>query len=474
MTIIKWMMPLAAAISLSCCKKTTGNGAGNIPGTEIKDTSGNPPFQWQEHWGEHEQLLTRMYFDSNVVVYFDKDVNREVKWPFEFFSKVWGYTRKTYGEFGKNVAQDDRLYAIFHTDKYWGGHPAAYFDVSHDLRNVLDVGTGGGTGAWRYPEGWNIGAPVHEIGHIVEGGSNGVKESPAFDIWGDSKWAEIFVYDVYKTLGMQKEADAAKEETFNTSDTYPAYASQWFRDWFLPVYEQYGGAKTFDKYFKLLAAKFPQSPYRNLFVYNRRMNWGEYIHFMSGATGTNLQPMAAKAFGWPADWTVLLQNARQQFPTITYAGIADALVMPKADIDISASGVLTVSKENSGGASSSEGSGKLVDNDVDTKFYLSGFTPGFWATLELSKPEKVNSYSITTGNDDDSRDPKDFELLASNDNSTWTSLDTMTYQKFSTRKASYRFRFVNDMAYKYYRLKINAVKASAAIQLGEWKLWKTD
>ena len=49
------------------------------------------------------------------------------------------------------------------------------------------------------------------------------------------------------------------------------------------------------------------------------MNWGEYIHFTSGAAGADLQharPPAPSA--GPADRTDQLERARQQFPGVTY------------------------------------------------------------------------------------------------------------------------------------------------------------
>jgi hypothetical protein len=48
------------------------------------------------------------------------------------------------------------------------------------------------------------------------------------------------------------------------------------------------------------------------------MNWGEYIHFTSGAAGADLSRQAARAFGWPRDRTDQLERARQQFPGVTY------------------------------------------------------------------------------------------------------------------------------------------------------------
>jgi hypothetical protein len=48
------------------------------------------------------------------------------------------------------------------------------------------------------------------------------------------------------------------------------------------------------------------------------MNWGEYIHFTSGAAGADLSTQAARAFGWPREWNGQLERARDQFPGIRY------------------------------------------------------------------------------------------------------------------------------------------------------------
>ena len=48
------------------------------------------------------------------------------------------------------------------------------------------------------------------------------------------------------------------------------------------------------------------------------MNWGEYIHFTSGAAGADLSRFADRAFGWPREWSDQLEQARAQFPGVTY------------------------------------------------------------------------------------------------------------------------------------------------------------
>ena len=66
---------------------------------------------------------------------------------------------------------------------------------------------------------------THEISHIVEGANNGAWGSPAFPIWGDSKWAEFFIYDVYTALGRQQWAvDVATSSTAPRTASPPGHA----------------------------------------------------------------------------------------------------------------------------------------------------------------------------------------------------------------------------------------------------------
>jgi hypothetical protein len=48
------------------------------------------------------------------------------------------------------------------------------------------------------------------------------------------------------------------------------------------------------------------------------MNWGEYVHFTSGAAAADMSGQAARAFGWPRERADQLEHAREQFPGITY------------------------------------------------------------------------------------------------------------------------------------------------------------
>jgi hypothetical protein len=103
----------------------------------------------------------------------------------------------------------------------------------------------------------------------------------------------------------------------STTDGFPRAGTHWFRDWFHPLWRDHGHAQVMVKFFKLLSMYFPKSSGRNP-SYTRDLNWGEFVHFMSGAAGTDLEALATTAFSWPAEWEAQLQKARTDFPAITY------------------------------------------------------------------------------------------------------------------------------------------------------------
>ena len=276
-----------------------------------------PPPTWQEKWFEHNQLLQRVYYDDEVAVYFDDDVDRDITWMNSYLGDVWRYTKSVYGDF----SDEGRLYAVFHTGRYSGGHPATYFDDSHDNRDMIDVGPGN----WKCGCNNDLDIVTHEVAHIVEGASLGVKGSPAFGIWKDSKWAEIFNYDVYQALGMKKDQKRWYDLMMKQTDDFPRPGTQWFKNWFFPLYDQYGETKVLANFFQLLAENYPTGGTS----YSKGMNWGEFVHFWSAAAKTNLKPLATEAFGWPTEWEQQFRQARRDFP-LSYGDQPD---QPKPEPD---------------------------------------------------------------------------------------------------------------------------------------------
>jgi hypothetical protein len=181
----------------------------------------------------------------------------------------------------------------------------------HDHHNVSDCGLEN----WRQGNPLAPELPTHEIGHTVESANNNRHGSPAYEIWGDSKWAEFYIYDVYTALGMQGHAKNVHRQFSGNRDDFPRRGTRWFRDWFYPLWRDCGQAAVMARFFRLLADNFPREQDG---TYTRRMNWGEYIHFTSGAAAADLSQQAARAFGWPRDWTAQLDQARDQFRAISY------------------------------------------------------------------------------------------------------------------------------------------------------------
>lgn len=272
-------------------------------------TANDFPLTWQEHWFEHNQVVTKKYADNDVGIYFDSDMNPSINWMDTTVSKAWRYTKQVYGGFS-----DKRLYAVFHQNKYGGGSPATYIDADRDYRNAICLGQ---NNSWASNTGWNLDATIHEIGHIVENAACGIKGSPAFALWGDSKWCVIYQYDVYYHLGWTADATRWYNAAMATTDSYPRANTNWFRDWFYPIWNNYGKSAVLKNYFQLLSQYF----IRRNDIYSRNLNWGEFVHFWSGAAGVNLKPQATTAFGWTADYEAQFNQARIDYP-FTYPDMA--------------------------------------------------------------------------------------------------------------------------------------------------------
>jgi hypothetical protein len=305
------------AVICGSCKKTKTTDTTPPP---VIDYGNNGP-TWQEHWFDHNQIVTRVYNDTSNAVYYDNNVNKSITWPNLLVGKMWNYTKKTYGQFGA----ESKIYSIYHAGRYSGGHPSTYMDAGHDYRNVIDIGSTSLT-AWQTGQGNDIDITAHEIGHIVEGASKGVHGSPAFGIWHDSKWMEIYQYDLYLGIGLNDDALRWYNLMQPKSDNFPRANTRWFVDWFYPVYSQYGKTQVLNNFFMLLAAHFPKRTYNNGQTtypqYTRGMNMGEFLHFWSGAANTDLKQLAVTAFGTSDengnDWTVQLTKAKTDFSAIVY------------------------------------------------------------------------------------------------------------------------------------------------------------
>lgn len=94
---------------------------------------------------------------------------------------------------------------------------------------------------------------------------------------------------------------------------------------------------------------------------------------------------------------------------------------------------------------------KAFDGDKDTKWY-SGDGSGF---IQYQFPSgnayTITSYTLTSANDEPTRDPHSWQLQGSNDGTSWTTLDTRKNVSFLGRHETNSYSFANTTAFKFYR-----------------------
>lgn len=417
------------------------------------DPSDAPPRVLEESWNDHSQKLYREYFDNTVAIYYDENVDRSIEWTRDFTSNAWNYVQNNFGSYGSG----DVLYAVFHSEQVAPYSANSFEDET--LNNFLfDLSLQGNE-----ISSANTDAILKEISKIVETSAFGVDNSPTSNIWQD-KWSEIFLYDVYTGLGMEDEAQRIHDAAIASSVNFPVEGTFWFRDWFLPLYGQYDGNTILNNYYRVLSQNFTL----NGDAYARELTFGEFIHFYSGATGEDLQPMAEEVFGWSDEWQQQLAQARTNFPNLNYPFEPTSQL-----IDLTTDATLTVSKDNNDGPEGNEGSLKLVDNDPNSKYLTGDFSPdlNLWLQQRFPEAQVVNRYTLISGNDAPERDPKSWRLEASNDGENWIVLDTRNDETFSGRNQTREFNIDNEEAFTHYRLYITENNGSGLLQISEWRLF---
>jgi len=288
------LLALSTALTLNSCSSD------NEPVVEEVDPADAPPKTWDIH-GDN---LTRVFYDDDVAIYADDDMDPKITWMYKYIGDMWRFIKVTY-----QVTPDKRLFAILH-GKGREGTAGYYYTSDWDYRNTISCSSD----LWEEGK-WPHDLITHEMFHIVETVSFGAHSYSAGygdypnGIWGDSQFAPIFQYDLYKTFGMDGEAKTWEVFMKENYADKPRPETYWSLHWFLPVYQTYGGQKVLVKFFQLVGEKFPE---------NRKLNMGEFVHFFSGAAGTDLKQYAIDSFGWPNAYENELIQAKVEFSTIKY------------------------------------------------------------------------------------------------------------------------------------------------------------
>ncbi|KAI9103140.1 hypothetical protein DFS34DRAFT_683196 [Phlyctochytrium arcticum] len=292
--------------------------------------------------GAPNPTTTRVSCNTDVAVYMTgalKALPRSTtKWIVPFYRKAWRFVKQTYG--GCSIPR--ALPANFGTCEALGGPKPLLVQLGLGTSPVYDfwwawrVRFDANKDDWRtnfrswigqaYDDWSNSNYIVKRramnlICRNVEVNSQGVHESPALPVWGASAFAEICTYDFFNRSGFASEASQAYTEfrAASTSDfPYGTSNARWFRDWYYPLWVEKGYSLDWhEAYFGFLSQYFPtvsENSGKNL-IYSRRMNVGEYVHFMSATVGRSLASQASNAFNSGWDWGEF-STARSTFPAL--------------------------------------------------------------------------------------------------------------------------------------------------------------
>jgi len=140
------------------------------------------------------------------------------------------------------------------------------------------------------------------------------------------------------------------------------------------------------------------------------------------------------------------------------------------EVDVTNQAAYSVNRDNGGGPEAGEGSLKLVDNNVNTKFLVGDFRGDLWAQLVFDEATKIGAYTLTSANDAQGRDPKSWRILASNNGTDWVEVDKRVEEEFPQRFQTRRFEFNNNNSYTHYRIHFDENRGDGLWQLAEWRV----
>ena len=118
-----------------------------------------------------------------------------------------------------------------------------------------------------------------------------------------------------------------------------------------------------------------------------------------------------------------------------------------------------------------EGESQAFDNSNFTKWLV--FSPTGNIVYDFANDDNyaINSYTVTSANDDPARDPRNWNFQGSNDGSTWNTVDTRNNQTFPARFQTIPYNISNTTPYRLYRLNVTSNNGSNLLQIAEIQMF---
>ncbi len=131
----------------------------------------------------------------------------------------------------------------------------------------------------------------------------------------------------------------------------------------------------------------------------------------------------------------------------------------------------------SGKAASGGDADNAVDGDQTTSWFSGKTAHPVWLQYGFSGLAwAITRYTLTSSSADADADPRDWELVGSNDGTNWTVLDTRSNEMFTVRGQTKHYDFANETPYWFYRLNVTATAGGigSGVRLAEFQLYSRD
>jgi hypothetical protein len=165
-------------------------------------------------------------------------------------------------------------------------------------------------------------------------------------------------------------------------------------------------------------------------------------------------------------------NGTTYYYTVTAANAAgmsasspeDAAKPERPMVNVATGGTASDNANNAGNAK------RAFDLNSATQWFSKGVQG--WLQYDLGHMETVQRYSVISSNNGVARDPKDWQLLGSNDGITWQTLDAQSNQVSTQPYTLKRYPVSRPGSYRYYRLNITANNGdTTSTGIGEFGLF---
>ena len=118
-----------------------------------------------------------------------------------------------------------------------------------------------------------------------------------------------------------------------------------------------------------------------------------------------------------------------------------------------------------------EGEAQAFDNSNFTKWLVFNSTGNIAYDFANDDSYAINSYTVTSANDEPARDPRNWNLQGSNNGSNWTTVNTQNNQSFQNRFETKTYNISNTTPFRQYRLNVTGNNGSNLLQIAEIQMF---